>query len=271
MPSRAAPPASRPPHARRAPLTPPTTAQVLAVAVRERVPARIAKGELEGKMKARVWRKLHPEEARRFDEAYQLVAQTPGLPLDDAFALLQSGLSLDQLRARRARTARRDDLRSARRAVAPEAIDGWLEERVAEKAVLAVVLADRTVLDALTGTHPLALLLERTGRVEKLHVILIARTGTWEQVQPTLPRDGRLAQRPVPVAREPDRRPVSDPRPLLPHAGNRVRLQLRNGLLLEQPLLAVGPYDLLVGAPGEELLVPLHALMTWTASEAAPE
>jgi len=270
VPSRAGPPPSRAPQARHGPLTPPTAAQVQALAVRERVPARIAKGELEGKMKARVWRKLHAEEARRFDEAYQLVARTPGLHLDDAFALLQSGLSLDQLRARRARTARRDDLRSARRAVAPEAIDGWVQSRVAEKTALAVVLADRTVLDVLGGTHPLALLLERTGRVDKLHVILLARSGTWDQVQPGLPRDGRLAQRPVPVAREPDRRPVSDPRPLLEHVGNRVRLQLRNGLVLEQPLLTVGPYDVLVGAPGEELLVPLHALMSWTASEAPP-
>jgi len=269
-PSRGPPSAARALQARRPPPAPPTPAQVQALAVRERVPARIAKGELEGKMKARVWRKLHPEEARRFDEAYQLVAQTPGLPLDDAFALLQSGLSLDELRARRARTARRDDLRGARRAVSAEAIEAWFQQRVAEKTPLALVLADRTVLDVLVGTHPLALLLERTGRVEKLHLILLARGSTWEQTQPTLPRDARLAQRPVPVAREPDRRPVSDPRPLLPHAGSAVRLQLRNGLVVERTLLVIGPYDLLVGGPGEELLVPLHALMSWTAIQPAP-
>ncbi|HXX29618.1 MAG TPA: hypothetical protein VEJ89_02750 [Myxococcaceae bacterium] len=253
-------------------MPPPTAAQIQALAVRERVPARIARGELEGKMKARVWRKLHPEEARRFDEAYQLVARTPGLPLDDAFALLQSGLSLEELRTRRARTARRDDLRSARRAVAPEAIDGWLEARLREKAPLALVLADRTVLDVLDAVQPLALLLERTGRVEKLHLILLTRAATWDQAQPTLSRDARLAQRPVPVAREPDRRPVSDPRPLLGHVDETVRFQLRNGLQVERRLLAVGPYDVLVGASGEELLVPLHALMSWTATEpsAAP-
>lgn len=255
---------ARSPSARRAPASPPTAAQIQALAVRERVPARIAKGELEGKMKARIWRKLHAEEARRFDEAYQLVGQTPGLALDDAFALLQSGLSVEELRARRARTARRDDLRDARRAVAAGPIDGWLAQRIEERAALAVVLADRTVLDVLTAVQPLALMLERSGRVEKLQIVLVARATSWEKAQPGLPRDARLAQRPVPVAREPDRRPVSDPRPLTELPGKDICLQLRNGLEVERPLVAVGPYDVLVGAPGDELLVPLHALMSWS-------
>jgi hypothetical protein len=214
-------------------------------------------------MKARIWRKLHAEEARRFDEAYQLVALTPGLGLDDAFALLQSGLSVEELRARRARTARRADLRDARKGVVAEAIDGWLAKRVQEKTPVAVVLADRTVLDVLSGIQPLALLLERGGRVEKLQVVLLTTAQLWEQAQPSLSRDARLAQRPSPVAREPDRRPVSDPRPLLEHTGGTVRLELRNGLGIERPLLAVGPYDVLVGAEGEELLVPLHGLVSW--------
>jgi hypothetical protein len=260
---------ARPPPSRRPPLHPPTEAQVQALAVRERVPARIARGELDGKMKARVWRKLHAEEARRFDQAYQLVGSTPGLALDDAFALLQSGLSVEELRARRARTARRADLRDARRRVSAEAIEGWLTRKVQDKTPLAVVLADRTVLDVLTTVQPLALLLERGGRVEKLQVVLLASAQSWEQIQPSLSRDARLAQRPAPVAREPDRRPVSDPRPLLEHAGATVRLELRNGLVVEQKLLAVGPYDVLVGAPGDELLVPLHALMAWTPGESS--
>src|SRR5271165_6220103 len=258
-------PATRPPPGRRPPSQPPTPAQVQALAIRERVPARIARGELDGKMKARVWRKLHAEEARRFDEAYQLMAHTPGLALEDAFALLQSGLSVEELRARRARTARRVDLREARRGVSAELIDRWLLQRIQDKAPLAAVLADRTVLDILTGVQPLALVLERSGRVEKLQVVLLARAHSWEQAQPSLPRDARLAQHPAPVAREPDRRPVSDPRPLLEHTGKNVRLELRNGLAVDRPLLAVGPYDLLVGAEGEEFLVPLHALMAFTA------
>jgi hypothetical protein len=263
--------AARPPPSRRPPLHPPTDAQVHALAVKERVPARIARGELDGKMKARIWRKLHAAEARRFDEAYQLVGLTPGLALDDAFALLQSGLSVEELRARRARTARRSDLRDARRGVAAEAIDGWLSRKIQDKTPLAVVLADRTVLDTVSVVQPLALLLERGGRVEKLQVVLLTGAENWEQAQPTLPRDARLAQRPAPVAREPDRRPVSDPRPLLEHAGRPVRLALRNGLVVERPLLAVGPYDLLVGTSGDELLVPLHALVSWTpGADATP-
>ena len=241
-----------------------------ALAVREHVPARIARGELDGKMKVRVWRKLQAEEARRFDEAYQLLALTPGLALDDAFAVLQSGLSVDELRARRARTARRADLRDALKRVSAEAIDGWLAKRMQDKTPLAVVLADRTVLDVMNGVQPLALLLERGGRVEKLQVVLVAGAQSWEQAQPTLSRDARLAQRPAPVPREPDRRPVSDPRPLLDHARKTIRLELRNGLGIERPLLAVGPYDVLVGSDGDELLIPLHALMSWAPAGAAP-
>jgi len=254
---------ARPPPARRAPLEPPTQAQVQALAIRERVPARIARGELDGKMKARVWRKLHAEEARRFDEAYQLVAQTPGLALEDAFALLQSGLSVEELKARRARTARRVDLRDARRRVSAEAIDRWLAHCIQQRTPLAVVLADRTVLDVLVAVQPLALMLERGGRVEKLQVVLVGRAHSWEQAQPSFPRDARLAQRPAPVAREPDRRPVSDPRPFLEHVGSTIHLELRNGLLVDRALLAVGPYDLLVGSEGEDFLIPLHALMAW--------
>lgn len=261
---------ARPPPSRRPPLHPPTEAQVQALAVRERVPARIARGELDGKMKARVWRKLHAEEARRFDEAYQLLALTPGLALDDAFALLQSGLSVEELRARRARTAKRADLRDARQRVSAEAIEQWFAKRIQEKTPMAVVLADRTVLDTITGVQPLALLLERGGRVEKLQVVLLAGAPKWEQLQPTLLRDARLAQRPAPVAREPDRRPVSDPRPLLEHTGASVRLELRNGLVMEHGLLAVGPYDVLVGTDGDEWLVPLHALMAWRTGGGEP-
>src|SRR5215472_13500766 len=83
------PPHGRPPS--RGPVTPPTPEAITALAARERVPARIAKGELEGKMRARVWRKLHAEEAKRFDEAYRLMGQHAGLDLAEAFGLMQSG------------------------------------------------------------------------------------------------------------------------------------------------------------------------------------
>ena len=280
-PSSAAPRPPRPPlrsgsgpgrPASRGPTTPPTPEAITALAARERVPARIAKGELEGKMRARIWRKLHAEEARRFDQAYTLMGQHAGLDLAEAFGLLQSGLTLEQFRARQARTRAKATVKAARNAVAAAPVDDWLAAAAADKVPLAFVLADRTLLDVLLASHPVAFVLERSGRVEKLAVCAMARRTTWDVLQPRLPRESRLAQKPVPVAREPDRRPHSDPRPFLAAVGQRVRLALRNGFTLEEPLLAVGPYDLLLGSEGAELLVPLHALISWEAlaDEAAP-
>ena len=246
----------------------PDVEAINALAAREHVPARIAKGELEGKMRARVWRKLHAEEARRFDQAYALMGQHAGLDLAEAFGLLQSGLTLDQFRARQARTRAKATVKEARSAVSASHVDGWLTGAAAEKMPLAFVLADRTLLDVLLNTHPVAFVLERSGRVEKLAVCAVARRATWDVLLPRLSRDARLAQKPVAVAREPDRRPHSDPRPFLQAVGQRVRLVLRNGFTLEEALLSVGPYDLVIGSEGAEILVPLHALISW---EPAPD
>jgi hypothetical protein len=253
-------------------VTPPTPEAITALATREHVPARIAKGELEGKMRARVWRKLHAEEAKRFDEAYRLMGQHAGLDLAEAFGLLQSGLTLEQFRARQARTRAKATVKEARGAVSATQVDGWLSEAAGAKVPLTFVLADRTLLDVLLSTHPVAFVLERSGRVEKLAVCAVALRTTWDGLLPRLQRDPRLGQKPTPVAREPDRRPHSDPRPFLPAVGQRVRLTLRNGFLLEEVLLSVGPYDLLLGSEGGEVLVPLHALISWEAAgdEAAP-
>ncbi len=80
-------------------------------------------------------------------------------------------------------------------------------------------------------------MLERSGRVEKLAVCAMARRTTWDVLQPRASREtARLAQKPVAVAREPDRRPHSDPRPFLAAVGQRVRLALRNGFTLEESL-----------------------------------
>ena len=223
-------------------------------------------------MRARVWRKLHAEEAKRFDQAYALMGQHAGLDLAEAFGLLQSGLTLEQFRARQARTRAKATVKEARSAVSKDRVDGWLAESAEAKVPLAFVLADRTLLDVLLSTHPVAFVLERSGRVEKLAVCAVARRVTWDVLLPRLARDARLAQKPVPVAREPDRRPHSDPRPFLPAVGQRIRLGLRNGFTLEDTLLSVGPYDLLLGAEGTEVLVPLHALLSWEqiSEEAAP-
>lgn len=233
------------------------------LAKRERVPARIAKGELEGKMKCRIWKKLHAEEARRFDQAYTLMDKTPGLELAEAFGVIQSGLSVDEFRERRARLKKKEEVKVARTAVAPEAIDKFLGDLMASKTELSFVLGERTVVDLLTAVEPVAFQLEKTGRLEKLQVVALCRKTLWEKQGPHFERDAKLAQKPLPVARQPARRPVSDPRPFLDHVGKSISLLLRNGLKLELTLKAVGPFDVLLGADGDELFIPLHGIVKW--------
>lgn len=251
---------------------PPTAEQIAALARKERVPARIAKGELEGKMKCRIWKKLHAEEAGRFDQAWTLMEKHPNLDLQQAFGVVQSGMPVEEFLARRARVKKKEEVKVARTAVAGDAIDGWVTARIADKAELAFVLAERTAVDVLQGVEPVAFNLERSGRLEKLQVVVLGQRAHWEKLAPTLARDPRLAQKPTPVARQPARRPVADPRPFQPLVGRTLWLELRNGLQLAAPLIAVGPFDLLVGTAGEELFVPLHALLRWESRDqpAAP-
>jgi sRNA-binding regulator protein Hfq len=237
---------------------------VLELAKRERVPARIAKGDLEGKMRSRIWRKLHAEEAKRFDQAYALMEKTPGLSLPDAFGLLQSGMTLEEFYARKERTQKKQEVKSARGSASNEAIDAFLGKLREEKAELAVVLGERTLLDVLTDVRPVAFMLEKGGRVEKLQVTVLMRRSAWEQLSPSLDRDARLAQKPTPVAREPERRPYSDPREFQPQVGNVVELQLRNGIALQALLVAVGSFDLLLREGDSEFFVPIHALLRWS-------
>ncbi|MDP1822970.1 MAG: hypothetical protein Q8L48_07005 [Archangium sp.] len=246
---------------------PPPTAEAIAILARkERVPNRIAKGELEGKMKCRIWKKLHAEEAKRFDQAWTLLEATPGLDLADAFGIVQSGMSVDEFKARRARAKRREAIKEARSTVAAETIDAFVDARIADKSELALVMGERTVLDVLTAVAPVSFTGERTGQHEKLHVVVLTRKTTWDALLPKLEREPKLSQKPASVARQPARRPVSDPRGFLPHLGKQVTIQLRNGVKLEQPLLAVGPFDVLLGAEGDELFVPLHAMLSWAPS-----
>lgn len=214
-------------------------------------------------MKCRIWKKLHAEEARRFDQAWTLMEATPGLELADAFGIVQSGMSVDEFRARRARAKRREAIKEARTTVAPEPIDQFIAGLIDAKTELSVVLGERTVLDVLTSVAPVSFTSERTGKIEKLHVVLIARKSTWEELMPRLEREPKLSQKPAAVARQPARRPVSDPRGFLDAVGKPITLQLRNGIKLTQPLLAVGPFDVLLGEVGQELFVPLHAMMSW--------
>lgn len=266
-PGGARPPFRGPPRAS-TPRPPPTAEAIAALARKERVPNRIAKGELEGKMKCRIWKKLHAEEARRFDQAWTLLEKTPGLELADAFGIVQSGMSVDEFRARRARARRREAIKEARANVAPEVIDGFIAGLIADKAELAVVLGERTALDVFTEVAPVSFTGERSGRYEKLHVVAVSRKSTWDALMPKLERDPKLSQKPATVARQPARRPVSDPRGFVAHVGEPLLVQLRNGVKLVLPLLAVGPFDVLLGAPGNEVFVPLHAMLSW-APEAA--
>ena len=245
----------------RAPATP---EEIAALARKERVPNRIAKGELDGKMKCRVWKKLHAEEAKRFDQAWTLVEANPGLELADAFGVVQSGLPVADFLARRARARKREAIKVARATVAPEAIDAFVTRFIEAQLEAAFVLGERTVLDQLKAVAPVSFELVRTGKLEKLNVVALARRATWDRLLPGLPRDSKLAHKPAAVARQPARRPVNDPRPFLEHLGKPVLLQLRNGLGLQATLRAVGPFDVLVGEEGEEVFVPLHALVSWS-------
>jgi hypothetical protein len=251
-----------------APRSPPTAEGIAALARKERVPNRIAKGDLEGKMKCRIWKKLHAEEAKRFEQAWTLVEANPGLELADAFGVVQSGLSIPDFQARRARAKKREDIKVARATVVGSVIDDFITSLITEASELAFVLGERTVLDVLKGVQPVSFTLERSSRLEKLNVVLVTRKSTWERVMPALERDPKLAHKPVPVARQPARRPVNDPRPFLDHVGAPVTLQLRNGISITHPLLAVGPFDVLLGTETETIFVPLHAMLSWAPGSA---
>jgi hypothetical protein len=236
---------------------------VNALAKKEHVPYRIARGELEGKMKCRIWRKLHQEEAKRFDQVYEIMDKNPGVDLADAFGILQSGLTPDEFRQRKERTQKKVAVRQARSEVAGELVNTWVDSLVRDKAELSVVLAERAFLDALVTVEPIAFTFERSGRLEKLQVVLMAKRASWEKMAGEVERDPKLAQKPAPVVRQPEKRPVSDPRPFADKIGKVIDLTLRNGIRFALPLRGYGPFDLLMGVEGEEIFVPLHAILHW--------
>lgn len=243
----------------------PTPEAIVALARKERVPNRIAKGELLGKMKCRIWKKLHPEEAQRFVEAWTLAEATPDLDIAEAFGIVQGGLSVEEWRQRRARAKRRDAIKEARATVAPEVIDGFVDALIAEKSELAFVFAEHTALDVLTHVAAVSFTAARNGEMSKLQIVAMTRKSTWDVLLPTVERDAKLAHKPLGVSRQPSRRPVSNPRDFLPFQGKTVVVALRNGLKLTLPLLAVGPFDVLLGTAGAEVFVPLHAMLSWAA------
>lgn len=234
------------------------------LARKERVPARIAKGELEGKMKCRIWRKLHAEEAARFTQAYDLMDKHPGLALNDAFGVLQSGSTVEEFQKKRTKLQKRDAVKQARSKVVAAAVDAFFAGLIASGAEICVVLAERTIVDTLKAVEPLAFQLTRSGRIEKLQVVAVTRRDTWEALQPSLERDPKLVKKPAAALREPDRRPVNDPTVFAGFEGVALDLKLRNGLCLRAPLLTYGPYDLVVGSEKSAIVVPLHGMVSWT-------
>lgn len=237
------------------------------LARRERVPARIAKGELDGKMKCRIWRKLHSEEAQRFSEAYELMEKIPGIELADAFGIIQSGRTAEQFLARKSRTHQKQAILLAREKTDRSAIEAFLQGHLAKKTEMSIVLGTQTLIDTLVADEPIALSLGRHGPLEKIQLVLMTARSVWEQISSTIPRDSRLAKKPLPVAREPERRPVADPRPFITTVGKTVDFLLRNGIHFSGPVSAAGPFDLIVGEENREVLIPLHAIVSWQITE----
>jgi hypothetical protein len=214
-------------------------------------------------MKCRIWRKLHAVEAQRFSQAYELMEKMPGIELADAFGIVQSGKTPEQFLARKARVHQKQAIHLARSKIDRSLADGLFQKYIVARAELSVVLGTQTLLDILVREEPIALELERHGRVEKIQIVLITSRARWEELLPKIPRDSRLSKKPLPVAREPERRPVADPRPFLQLVGRTIELQLRNGIRISEPLLGIGPFDLILGTSGAEILIPLHAVVSW--------
>jgi len=255
---------AHPPRRPRSSRPPPTEEQINTLAKREHVPARIAKGELEGKMKARIWRKLHAEEAKRFDQVYELMQQHPTLGFEDAFGVLQSGLSPAEFLLRKAKSQKKVAVKQARSAVPGDAVNSLLQTLIEQDAELSVVLAEQTLQDVLQSVERVSFEFKQSGHLEKLQVILLARQEVWERVFSSVQHDPQLSRDPAPIIRQPERRAFIDPRPFAEHVGRPIELVLRNGLTLKQVLQAVGPFDLVLGPANSELLVPLHAIVRWT-------
>lgn len=265
-PSRSPPGSGRPPRRFGPARPPPTAEQINALARREHVPARIARGELEGKMTSRTWRKLHAEEAKRFDQVYALMEDHPTLGFEDAFGVLQSGLAPAEFLERKAKTQKKTAVKQARSAASNDAVDALLKSLIEQQAELSVVLDERSFQDQLEAVERVAFQFKRAGRREKLQVLVLARREVWEKASASISRDPKLAQQPAPIIRQPERRAVTDPRPFTEQLSNTVELVLRNGLTLRERVRAVGPYDLIVGDERSELLVPLHAIVRWSAT-----
>src|SRR5439155_13365801 len=109
-----------------------------------------------------VWRKLHAEEARRFDQVYELMDKNAGLELADAFGAIQSGLKVEEFLARKARTQKKAEVKAARGSVPGTAVNELVDGLIREKIELSIVLAERTMSDVMTAVEPVAFNFEKS-------------------------------------------------------------------------------------------------------------
>ena len=187
-----------------------------------------------------------------------MVESVAGLAIETALSLVASGQDAATFMAKKPRTL----VHEARRAVSTGAVESYLARLIADRAELEVTLGSRTVVDVLTEDGRTEFRFARLGLVKKMDVIAFQPRSATPKVAAAR-TDPALAASPTPVPELPEARPASDPRPFMPHVGRVIEIELRNGDTFRFPLVAVGSFDLLLGGPGNELFVPLHALVRW--------
>ncbi len=244
-------------------------------------------GDVRGTPRPMDWRHGHVPESFKVTHAIQPERQPPPedlLPLrrrrrwgqtrepaatwpPDAFRLLPLMRNFQKQTATAVwKERRRLDIRTAREEVSPAAIDTFIQHLIDSQASVVGLMRDRTLVDNLQECRPLAFRFGLNGRIEKLELLLLAKHSAWRTMEmahvhlPELAKGGHRAKA------APARRPVADPRPFLPSIGKPLVLVLRDGMVIHLPLLAVGPFDLLLGWPGNEVLVHLHAIIFWEAA-----
>jgi hypothetical protein len=240
----------------------PQLEKIYALARRERVPLRIARGEIEGGMPSHRWRKLHPDEAHRFERVYELIEKFPSLTLDGALSLVATGKDPAEYLARKARPSPKAQLLEGRRAISNAPVAAYLRRLIAERVEVSVAAGARVFEDVLLEDLPTQFRFEREGAVNKIEVVSMAARTAMSGYAPSNV-DPVLEVHPVRIRDAPEARPVADPRPLAALIGQTVELSLRHGFSYRLPLVAAGAFDLLLGVPGQELLVPLHAILRW--------
>ena len=150
-----------------------------------------------------------------------------------------------------------------RQSVNGAAVESFLKRLSEDEEDVVIAIDRRIAVDRLVGMKRLAFDLAGEGAVSAMEVVFLAPRQAWLSVFTQVRFDDAVFRSPPPVDPVLSRRPAADPRPFVEHQGRRLKLTLRNGMILSLQLVAVGPYDLIVGGDAGELLVPLHALVAW--------